>query len=125
MDCKFVVGQRVVCKRLGIPENEHIREARAKGTPPPSIEEGNIYSITRIEPDRDGLVGLAFEEVPPYFVDTPFGRALVLWDHREFWPLKDQSFWIGQEAADKLKSGRGLEVPKHTDDYRRNKVRLP
>lgn len=113
MQCKFVVGQKVVCI-----------ETEAKRT----LEVGKVYTISLIalgvyEPDGSAEIGVGLKEIGGVNEWAPgYPR---LFRYRYFRPVHDLGFWIGQEAAEKLKSGRGLEIPKHTDDGRRDKVRLP
>lgn len=93
MECKFQVGERVVC----------VDNTATKSTLPDLVE-GNIYTIQRIEvlsgnrPTKfchEGEMGvwLGFKEIP---ISVVTGNAAVF-HHKRFRPLKTVDFWIGQK----------------------------
>lgn len=92
MECRFVVGQRVVCIKKDIAA---FTRNCAGGNP--GFEAGGIYTISWIGICMSGAAGLQFHEIPlvknvhfPHHPPMAYTAA-------SFAPLKEQSFWIGEK----------------------------
>jgi hypothetical protein len=109
MECKFVVGQRVV-RKPGIAYKIDPEYETAVNRP--IIREGDVFTIAYIVPCRDSRIGLEFAEVPCFIQQS---GVKVYWDHADFAPLHDLGFWVGEEAAKKLQQTRGKKVPQPTN----------
>lgn len=100
MECKFVVGQRVVSVRERF--GGHAMHPSVAADPNrPKFPSGNVYTIRAMRPDPDGIrVGLQFTEAPDYI--TPDGHY-IWWDSRCFEPVHTMEFWLGakQELKEK------------------------
>lgn len=91
MECKFVVGQRVVCV-----ETDLVYMTKYCVTGNPGFVTGGIYTIAdmKCEPDWPSPA-LTFKEIHDPLLHIDNGR--IMWASEHFRPVKTMEFWVGEK----------------------------
>lgn len=91
MECKFQVGDKVVCV-----EEDLSNMTRNCVTGNPGFVTGGIYTITEIQcQDSWPMPAILLKEIHQRLLHVDGGR--IMWSVRHFRPVKPMSFWLGEK----------------------------